>query len=426
MSDVLCVTGRFEEPPSRAQKQPGVSRSSPQGTLRRWLAAAAATWAATLGLPAHAQTLQNVLLVGNSQAGTVSFIADGSFANLGSVNVIPDLQQRLWEMDPFTRALYEITKAQKGGDRFVDDFAVSPDGKTMYVSRSNLVDVIAVDLSSPLHPILWRYKLPGVNADHMGMAPDGKTIAVSASSDGHLYVLDTQTGGLVAKVATGSFPHQNDYSPDGKYIYNTSIGTVFLPYALNALKGNKSMTVVDAKTYQVVRSWSLPYGIRPNVLTRDGKLLYTQLSYLNGYAKVDMLTGQVLQQVELPFSDWATSHYAAKDDYPQNSAHHGLAISGDETRLCLAGTIDNYIAIVSVPAMTTERILPSGTKPYWATTSADGQHCYVSNSESGDVSVVHYPTAQELVRVKVGTFPQRSRLAKVPAEVLSMLLSTGG
>ena len=47
-------------------------------------------------------------------------------------------------------------------------------------------------------------------------------------------------------------------------------------------------------------------------------------------------------------------------------------------------------------------------------------------SESGDVSVVHYPTAQELVRVKVGTFPQRSRLAKVPAEVLAMLLSMGG
>jgi DNA-binding beta-propeller fold protein YncE len=414
MSNVVCLTGRFEAGRAGA-------------AWRRWLAAAAAVGAAVLGAAAHAQQpLQNVLLVGNSQSGTVTFISDGGFSNLGSVNVIPDLQQRLREMDPFTRLIYEITKAQKGGDRFVDDIAVSPDGKTMYVSRSNLVDVVAVDLASPLHPILWRYKLPGVNADHMGMAPDGKTIAVSASSDGHFYVLDTQTGGLVAKVPTGSFPHQNDYSADGKYIYNTSIGNVTLPYALNALKGSKSMTVVDAKTYQVVRSWSLPYGIRPNVITRDGKLLYTQLSYLNGYAKVDMQTGQVLQQVELPFSDWATSHYPNKDDYPQNSAHHGLAISGDETRLCLAGTIDNYIAIVSVPAMTTERILPSGGKPYWSTTSADGRHCYVSNSDSGDVSVVHYPTAQELVRVKVGTFPQRSRLAKVPAEVLSMLLSTGG
>ena len=74
MSDVLCITSRT-------------------GTaLRRWLAAAAATWAATVGSPAHAQALHNVLLVGNSQSGTVSFIADGSFANLGSINVIPDLQ----------------------------------------------------------------------------------------------------------------------------------------------------------------------------------------------------------------------------------------------------------------------------------------------------------------------------------------------
>jgi hypothetical protein len=59
---------------------------------------------------------------------------------------------------------------------------------------------------------------------------------------------------------------------------NTRIGNVILPYALNAPKGSKSMTMVDAKTYQVVRSWSLPYGIRPHLLTRDGKRLYTQLS----------------------------------------------------------------------------------------------------------------------------------------------------
>src|SRR5262249_38148262 len=37
----------------------------------------------------------DVVLVGNSAAGTVSFLDGHSFANLGSVNVIPDLKDRL-------------------------------------------------------------------------------------------------------------------------------------------------------------------------------------------------------------------------------------------------------------------------------------------------------------------------------------------
>jgi hypothetical protein len=43
--------------------------------------------------------LVDVMLIGNSAAGTVSFLDQNSFAVLGSVNVIPDLQQRLDEMN---------------------------------------------------------------------------------------------------------------------------------------------------------------------------------------------------------------------------------------------------------------------------------------------------------------------------------------
>lgn len=203
----------------------------------------------------------------------------------------------------------------------MDDIAVSLDGKTVYISRSNLSDVIAIDLSSPDHRILWRFPIPGINADHMGI------------------------------------------SPYGKYIYNSSLGIIPLPYALNGLKGKKQMTVVDTKTFKVLNKWTLPYGIRPNVITRAGKITYLQMSYLNGYAKVDMATGKVLNKVEIPMSDYAKSHFKTKDDYPLNSAFHGMAINGAETKLCMAGTIDKYIVVASVPSMTTDRILPSGSKP---------------------------------------------------------------
>src|SRR5690349_13803162 len=99
------------------------------------------------GAASAATGLKDVLLVGNSQAGTVSFIDGHTFASLGSINVIPDKQQRIDAMNPVDRAGYELVKQQEGGDRFVDDMFVSPDGRTLYVSRGNLDDVVAVDLA---------------------------------------------------------------------------------------------------------------------------------------------------------------------------------------------------------------------------------------------------------------------------------------
>ena len=69
-----------------------------------------------------ASDLRDVVLVGNSVSGTVSFLDGHTFSNLGSFNVIPDLQQRLAaiEADPIAWAGYEAVRSTEGGDRFVD------------------------------------------------------------------------------------------------------------------------------------------------------------------------------------------------------------------------------------------------------------------------------------------------------------------
>ena len=116
--------------------------------------------------------MRSVLLVGNSVAGTVSFIDAGTFTSLGSVNAVPDLAQRLAEINsnPVTAIAYEVTKGQQalhrfepaGGTRYIDDVFTSPDGTTLYVSRSNLSDVVAIDLTRANHPIKWRHIVNGV------------------------------------------------------------------------------------------------------------------------------------------------------------------------------------------------------------------------------------------------------------------------
>lgn len=59
--------------------------------------------------------------------------------------------------------------------------------------------------------------------------------------------------------------------------------------------------------------------------------------------------------------------------------------------------------------------------PYWASASSDGKRCYVSNSESNDLSVIDFDSATEVARVAVGKYPQRSRLANVPMAIIDNL-----
>src|SRR2546423_9383589 len=147
---------------------------------RRYRAALAGSALALLAAAAfrpvavHAATtpgdLRDVVLVGNSVSGTVSFLDGHTFADLGSFDVIPDLAQRLAAMNPVERAAYELVRQQEGGDRFADDEYLSPDGRTLYVSRGNLDDVVAFDLAT--RQLLWRHQGAGVNADHAALSPD--------------------------------------------------------------------------------------------------------------------------------------------------------------------------------------------------------------------------------------------------------------
>jgi YVTN family beta-propeller protein len=387
---------------------------------KRSLAATALVLGALAVAPSTASAapaaLREVLLVGNAYGGTVSFVDERTFEVLGTLDVIPDLQQRLDEMNLVERAAYEVVRSQNG-DKLVDDMAVSPDGRIMYVSRSNLPDVVAIDLVT--HQQVWRFKLEGYHADHLAISPDGSRIVVSDTTVNEAQVIDARTGREVAEFPTGAYPHANDYSPDGTRLYNSSIGAISLPQWMEWAKGAKRLTVVDPNTFRVTRTYEFAHGVRPAVFTPDNRTMYAQLSYLNGLIEFDLVAGRIVRTVDLPYSEQGRATHP--DDYPGNSAHHGIAMSGDGTKLCVAGTIDDYAAILSRPALTTDSIVPVGDIPYWAQSSFDGRHCYVTLSGDDEMVVLSYATGAVVARVPVGDFPQRERNVKLSAEAIAAL-----
>jgi DNA-binding beta-propeller fold protein YncE len=99
-------------------------------------------------------------------------------------------------------------------------------------------------------------------------------------------------------------------------------------------------------------------------------------------------------------------------DYQLNSAHHGITVSGDGRKLCVAGTMSGYAAVVDRETFR-HTVIHVGAKPYWSTTSADGQQCYVSVSEENRVAVISFADEKEIRSVSVGTHPQRVRTGKM-------------
>ncbi|MEV4318413.1 serine/threonine protein kinase [Actinocrispum sp. NPDC049592] len=382
-------------------------------------ALAGALAAVNLVVPASAAAdpLRDVLLVGNAQAGTVSFIDGHTFQVLGTLDAIPDLEQRLAAMNPIERIGYDIVNQQQGYKKFVDDIALSPDGRTLYVSRGNLADAVAYDVASGRQ--LWRFKVDGFKADHAAISPDGSKFIVSALTVDKAQVINTANGTLVTSFPTGTYPHANDYSPDNTRFYNSSIGNVGLAKIFNGLKGKRQLTVVNPQNWQVTRTYQFEYGIRPALFMPDNKTMYVQLSYLNGIAEYDLNAGRIVRTVNLPYSAKAAA--MSPDDYPQNSAHHGMAYAGD--RICAAGTIDDYTVLLGRPGLDVKSYVnyPADSLPYWATTSVDDKYCFVSLSKRNTISVIDYAAGKEVASIPVGNFPQRERLGKLASSAIAGL-----
>lgn len=353
----------------------------------------------------------DVVAVGNAAGGTVTFLDGRTFNALGSINVVPDLAARKLAIaaNPVNLIGYNTVKGQKGGERFVDDVATSLDGSVVYVSRGMLRDVAAFSLASK--KMLWRRELPTFNADHMAMSPDGTRLVVSATTKDQAFVLSTTTGEVIGSFATGTYPHENRFSVDGKRIYNDSIGTTMYPQSWDSAKGARQITVVDATTLQPIRVYPFAHGVRPSVLTPDEKFYYHQRSYHRGFVEVDLNTGLITREAIVPTTPEGNA--IKPDDYPSNSAHHGLALSGDGSKFCNAGTIDHYTAIVRRADFSVSGVVYNQKLPYWATTSLDGSYCLVSNSKGNYVSVISYDSAKEVKKVTVGNYPQRERLGKL-------------
>jgi hypothetical protein len=401
--------------------------------LGLWCLIVGAAAIAPAAAPAAAKPKRDVLVVSNNWAGTADLVDPHRLKRIKRLDVIPDKAKRVAEIeaDPTARFYFDSirTLIGEGHDQYVDDGFVSSNGRLVYFSRPSFADVVAIDIRT--NAIRWRTHVDGYRADHMALSPDGRRLLVSASTARTVDVLRTRDGAIVGRIPSGDAPHESNFSRDGSRIFHASIGTVYTDTddpSQDATKGERVFEIVDARTLRVIETLDMgpklaeagypgmSAAVRPMTLSRSERFVYFQVSFFHGFVEYDLRDDRVRRVASLPLSDEAKG--LTRQDYLLDSAHHGLAINPRGTKLCAAGTMSGYAAIVRRRTLEPQRIVPVGETPYWSASSEDGRYCFVSVAGADRVSVISFRTAREVARIGVGDHPQRMRTGAVRRRAL--------
>jgi DNA-binding beta-propeller fold protein YncE len=234
-------------------------------------------------------------------------------------------------------------------------------------------------------------------------------------------VIATRTGRIVGRIPSGDAPHENNFSRDGSRIFHASIGLVYTDTddpSQDSTKGERVFEVIDARTLKVLKRVDMGQklaeagypdmssAVRPMAITPDERYVYFQVSFFFGIVQYDLKADRVVKVLRLPLG---AAEGLPRTEFLLDSAHHGLAMNPKGTKLCVAGTMSRYAAIVTRKPLKLERTIPVGRDPYWSHSSENGKYCFVSVAGEDRVSVISFKTAREVESIEVGDHPQRMR-----------------
>ncbi|THI95964.1 serine/threonine protein kinase [Nocardioides sp.] len=417
--------------------------------------------------------LRDVMWVGNNWDGTATVMDARTYEVLTQqVDLIPDKVQELADIakNPEWLAYYLAIQAGpgEGHAQYVDDMFTTLDGRYLAVSRPSFADVVWIDIAKATageaDSIVREQPMDGRRSDHMGLSPDGRRLLVSDSTSRQVIeysMVDetladgtrVQMGDRMRTFESGETPHENSYTRDGERIFHASIGKVYTPGddpLLDELKGDRWFQVVRASDFSILRRWDIGRelaeaghpqmsgAVRPMAIAAGERFVYFQVSFFHGLVEFDtrardlnQSSDYILGRVQEPAVGAVTRliplpnrvPLMPRELYVNDSAHHGLSINENGSTLCVAGTMDDYAALVDRKTgnyliFDKETTGHSYGKPYWTTEGVDDT-CWISLSEADAVAVLDPSTGKELAYADVGNHPQRVRHGYVREDVVA-------
>jgi PQQ-dependent catabolism-associated beta-propeller protein len=215
-------------------------------------------------------------------------------------------------------------------------------------------------------------------------AASGRVFVTNEKGDS-VSVIDAKTNQVVKTVAIGKRPRGIGLAPDGSAIYV-------------AVSADNQIAVIDPNTLEVTGHF--PSGDDPEAFAvhKNGNIYISNENDAKA-SVIDPRTGKLLAEIEVGIEP------------------EGVAISPDGTRVIVTSESTNMLHIIAIPEHTVVNSILVGARPRAATFSADGKLAYATSEIGGEVKKVD---------VASGTILGKMALSDDQAKPKDILVSRDG
>ncbi|MGA7991233.1 MAG: beta-propeller fold lactonase family protein [Thermoanaerobaculia bacterium] len=257
--------------------------------------------------------------------------------------------------------------------------AISPDGRRVYLAgaggKNVLVQRLEGDRFVALEPIpvLANDEPATLDATPSGLAAsaDGKSLWVARILLNDLVRIDVVSRAVASTVPVGQHPYRPVLSPDGALLAVANWGAA-------------SVSLVDAARGAVLATVKTADHPSDLAFSPDGRTLFVAQSNRNLIAAVDVAARSVVRQISVALGPDGPGTPSA-DALPDGSTPNALALSPDGKTLFVANADDDAVAVVNVggdlAASRTVGFVPSGWYPAALALSQDGKTLWVANAK---------------------------------------------
>jgi len=224
-----------------------------------------------------------------------------------------------------------VNTYQSGADP--ETFALSHDGKVLYVSNEDSEQMSAVDLTTG--KVRATVKV-GSEPEGVAVSADDRVVYVTCETSNNVYVVDAHAMKVLASIPTGKRPRALFLATQSRRGYVTG-------------EFSAALTVFSTEDYPVVRTIALGDAkvVRPmGIASGDGRRLYVTTGRYGALLEIDADTGQILRTIDkVGQRPWGV---ALSSD--GSTAYTANGPSGDVTVIDLkTGTIERRIAVGGSP-----------------------------------------------------------------------------
>jgi YVTN family beta-propeller protein len=224
-----------------------------------------------------------------------------------------------------------LRKVPGGSDP--EQFAVSKDGRLLYVSNEDAAGLSMVD---PANGTVLKTLPTGPEPEGVTMSPDGRYIFVSSEDEGTIAVVDVAAQSVVKRIKVGRRPRGITFLPDSSKAYITN-------------ENDSNVSVIDVSKLEAAGQIAIPgEGQKPMgmAMTKDGSTLYVSTGRGKMVVAIATGSGQVTGSFEVGQRPW------------------GIALSPDEKILFTANGPTGDVSVVDLATKTVTKKIKVGDRPW--------------------------------------------------------------